>query len=392
MTAEDLSQFEARVRAAYAEEESGAGPVTTLEQLPFTYEDLTTEWLTDLVSREWDGAEVVSFRAEDADDLGRGHARIWLEYKDGAGGLPESVFCKDSQRLKLRIFNAFLVAGEVQFFKGIQPALGVETPECIYVGYSPETHNSLLIFKDLREHGLNFCTDKTPVTRALAEGQMRYLAAIHGRFWDSMDSDLLMTELRPFRNVYDSVDTIFGGNFLDVVMNGFLAAEAAIPAAVLARTGEVRAGVERALEAQWAAQPTLTHNDSHIDNWYPSPIDGQLRLGDWQIVARGDPAFDLALVVSTSPTVDDRRAWERDLIGLYADELAAAGGPRLAFEEIWGRYRAQLFMVLAWWTPTVKSDVDFDFHDLDGTFEIIRRITTALDDHRCVETVGGGEA
>ncbi|MGY4103766.1 phosphotransferase [Nocardia sp. R16R-3T] len=373
-------QFEAKVRAAYTQEERAAGPVTGLDQLPFTYDHLTTAWLTKLLCHGHDGVEVVNFRAEEADDLGRGHARIWVEYRGDSDGLPRSVFCKDSQRLELRLFNAALIAGEVQFFKDIQPALGVETPRCRHVGYDPGTLNSLLIFDDLREYGLTFCTDKTSVTRTLAEGQICHLAAVHSRFWGEMDSNHLMQELRPFSNVYDSINTIFGGRFSYAVMNGFHAAAEALPDKVLSRTDDIWPGVERALGAQRDAQPTLTHNDSHIDNWYPSPDDGQLRLGDWQIVSRGDPAFDLALALSTSLTVEDRRAWERDLIKLYIEEVAARGGPHLTFDEAWDRYRTQLFLVLAWWTPTVKSSVDFEFHDLDGTFEIIHRIATALDD------------
>ncbi len=292
------------VRRAYAEEERFARPVYELDQLPFTYEHLTTEWLSKLL-----GANVTAFRAEDADDLGRGHARIWLKYADGSGG-PTSVFCKDSQRLKLRIFNAFLIAGEVQFYNDIQPALGVETPDCIHVRYDPKTHNSLLIFKDLRKHGLTFCTDKTPVTWGVAEAQIRHIAAVHARFWDEMDTNPSMRKLRPFKNVYDSIDAIFGGDFGAVVMKGFHAAAPAIPESVIARADEIWPGVQRALAAQEAARATLTHNDSHIDNWYPSPANGRLRLGDWQIVARGDLSFDLALVLATSPTVDNRRAWD----------------------------------------------------------------------------------
>jgi hypothetical protein len=374
MTAQYLSEFEATVRLAYAAEERVAGPVYKLDQLPFTYGHLTTEWLSQLL-----GAEVKAFRVEDADDLGRGHARIWCDYADGVVG-PASIFCKDSQRLKLRIFNAFLISGEVQFYNDIQPALGVETPDCLYVGYNANTHNSLLMFRDLRERGLAFCTDKTPVSRAAAEGQIRHIAAVHARFWNEMDTNPSMTQLRSFTNVYDSINAIFGGDFATVVMNGFRATASAIPRSVIARADEVWPGVQRALEAQETARPTLTHNDSHIDNWYPSPVDRQLRLGDWQIVARGDLSFDLALVLATSPTVDNRRAWERDLISLYIEELATRGGPRLTFDQVWDRYRAQLFLVLAWWTPTVKSNVEFDFHDLPGTFEIIHRITTAIDD------------
>ena len=374
MSVESLEAFGERIKTAYAEEERRARPVTALDELPFSYAQLTPEWLSALL-----GAEVTSFRAEDADDLGRGHARIWVQYGHKADDLPASVFCKDSQRLELRLFNAFLVAGEVQFYRGIQAALGVEGPECLHVGYDAESGNSLLIFRDLREHDLAFCTERTYVTRALAEGQMSHIARVHGRFAGEMDTNPLMTELRPFDEVYTRVGHLFQGRFGEAVERGFTVAESAIPPVLFKRRAEIWPAVQAAFEKQGTQAPTLTHNDSHIDNWFPTPA-GELRLGDWQIVARGDLAFDLALILSTSPTVEDRRAWERELIDCYASELGDAGGPRLTADEVFNRYRAQLPAVLAWWTPTLARSVDFDFHDHEGTLEIIKRITTAIDD------------
>ena len=377
MSVESLEAFGERIRAAYAEEERTARPVTRVDELPFTYAQLTPEWLSALI-----GAEVASFRAEDADELGRGHARIWLSYADAVDGMPESVFCKDSQRLELRLFNAFLVAGEVQFYRGIQTALGLEGPKCLYVGYDPDTGNSLLIFRDLREYDLAFCTERTYVTRALAEGQMSHVARVHGRFAGEMDTNALMTTLRPFDEVYTRVQHLFQGRFGEAVERGFTVAEPAIPPGLFARRADVWPAVQAAFETQRTREPVLTHNDSHIDNWFPTPA-GDLRLGDWQIVARGDLAFDLALILSTSPTVEDRRAWERELIALYVEELALNGGPELDAGQVFDRYRAQLPAVLAWWTPTLARAVDFDFHDHEGTLEIIKRITTAIDDLRC---------
>ena len=377
MSVESLEAFGERIKLAYAEEKRAAHPVTRLDELPFSYEQLTPQWLTALLCPE--GVTVTSFRAEEADDLGRGHARIWLSYSDPAAGLPESVFCKDSHRLQLRMFNAFLVAGEVQFYREIQAALGVESPECLYVGHSAETGNSLLVFRDLREDGVGFCTEQTYVTRALAEGQLAHAARVHGRFAGEMDTNPLMTGLRPFDEVYTRVQHLFQGRFGEAVERGFTVAESVIPPALFARRADIWAAVRGAFERQGACAPVLTHNDSHIDNWYPTPA-GDLRLGDWQIVARGDLAFDLALILSTSPTVEDRRAWERELLAFYVEQLAAHGGPRLRVDEAFDRYRAQLPAVLAWWTPTLARSVDFDFHDHEGTLEIIKRITTAIDD------------
>jgi hypothetical protein len=384
MSVESLEAFGERIKAAYAEEERAARPVAALDELPFTYAQLTPEWLTELLCGDHPGVTVTSFRAENADELGRGHARIWVSYNDAgpAAGLPASLFCKDSQLLELRLFNAFLVAGEVQFYRGIQAALGVQSPECLYVGYDPDTGNSLLIFRDLCEQGLTFCTEQTYVTRALAEGQLSHIARVHGRFFSEIDTNPLMTELRPFDEVYTRVQHLFQGRFGEAIERGFTVAESAIPPALFARRAEVWPAVQTAFARQRDVLPTLTHNDSHIDNWYPTPA-GDLRLGDWQIVARGDPCFDLALILSTSPTVEDRRLWERELITVYVEELAAHGGPRLTVDEAFDRYRAQLPAVLAWWTPTLARSVDFDFHDHEGTLEIIKRITAAIDDLGC---------
>jgi hypothetical protein len=376
-TLHDISD---RIRAGYAREERDAGPVTTLDRLPLTYDHLTPDWLTALLCADRPDVRVAGFEAVEADDLGRGHVRISLSYTNPAPDLPETVFCKDAQRLQLRLFNAFLVEGEAQFYRAIQPALGVETPECLFAGFDPETYNSLLIFRDLREHGLEFCTEALYVTRALAESQIRHVARVHARFAGEMDANPLMTGLRTFPEVFDRVCHLFQGEFGAAVLRGFEVAESVIPEGLRARRDRVWPAIEAAFAEQLTRPPTLTHNDSHIDNWYPTPA-GELRLGDWQIVARGDYAFDLAQIISTSLTVDDRRAWEHELVELYVQEVAAHGGPALDLDAVRAAYRAQLVANLSWWTPTLARSVDFDFHDQQGTLEVIRRVTTAIDDH-----------
>lgn len=51
-------------------------------------------------------------------------------------------------------------------------------------------------------------------------------------------------------------------------------------------------------------------------------------------------------------TTDDRRQWETDLIRLYLDELAAAGGSPPTFNEAWLCYRNQLMHGFIFWTYT----------------------------------------
>jgi hypothetical protein len=104
-------------------------------------------------------------------------------------------------------------------------------------------------------------------------------------------------------------------------------------------------------------------------------------LGDWQVVSRGHWARDVAYAVSTALTVEDRRAMEQDLLRFYLDAMAAQGGPRIAFDEAWTAYRAQLLSALAWWTMTLTpSEAMPDMQPLGTTNVFLSRIAVAMDD------------
>jgi hypothetical protein len=52
--------------------------------------------------------------------------------------------------------------------------------------------------------------------------------------------------------------------------------------------------------------------------------------------------------------VADRRAWERELLAAYLDQLKIAGGPAdFGFDEAWLRYRQQVFHGLIFWLYTI---------------------------------------
>ena len=97
------------------------------------------------------------------------------------------------------------------------------------------------------------------------------------------------------------------------------------------------------LHADW--HNCLCHDDVHLKNWYVAG-NGEMGLSDWQDVSRGHWARDVAYAVSTALTVEDRRAWEQDLIKYYLEELRASGGPQVGFDEAWKVYRRQLITAL----------------------------------------------
>jgi NAD(P)-dependent dehydrogenase (short-subunit alcohol dehydrogenase family) len=80
-------------------------------------------------------------------------------------------------------------------------------------------------------------------------------------------------------------------------------------------------------------------------------------------------------------TIDQRRDWERELINLYLERLAAAGGEALAFPTTWDLYRQQTLGALVMWTPTHKPPRFLPaMQPKSMTTEMLHRILTAIDD------------
>jgi aminoglycoside phosphotransferase (APT) family kinase protein len=125
---------------------------------------------------------------------------------------------------------------------------------------------------------------------------------------------------------------------------------------------------------------TLMHGDVHLKNWYIAG-NGEMGLGDWQCVSRGHWSRDVCYAISSALTVEHRRAWERELLAYYLDELAASGGPKVALDDALLDYRQQLMTALTWWTITLAPTDDIpDMQPKDITLEMVRRIGTACDD------------
>jgi hypothetical protein len=74
---------------------------------------------------------------------------------------------------------------------------------------------------------------------------------------------------------------------------------------------------------------------------------------DWGCVCRGGWTSDYAYMIMAALTVEDRRAWERDLLARYLEQLRAHGGSPPDFDEAWLQYRQQTFHGLTFWLMTI---------------------------------------
>lgn len=83
----------------------------------------------------------------------------------------------------------------------------------------------------------------------------------------------------------------------------------------------------------------LLHGDYRLDNLTSHPGTGEVRAVDWQTLSLGLPARDLAYLISTGMTPDDRRRHERDLVAAYHRGLPSHGVTGHSLETCWRDYR-----------------------------------------------------
>lgn len=106
------------------------------------------------------------------------------------------------------------------------------------------------------------------------------------------------------------------------------------------------------LEINVSGPMTLQHQDLHLGNWYITE-DDRMGLFDWQCMAVGNWAKDVAYTIAAALTVEDRRAYERDLVTHYVESLHRHGVTSLDFDKAWLAYRRQTLHALLFWLYTI---------------------------------------
>lgn len=371
-----------KIRAAYERDQQRKNvKVSAVDQLPVNFETLTADWLTAALCGAAPGAQVESFTLGPVDSGSSNRRRIAIDYNQAGrnAGLPAGIFCKATHDLANRLVLGVSggAEGEVIFYRHLRPLLDIEAPRPYFASFEPETFNSLIMLGDLTDTVTEFCSHKTVITRARAESELRLLAAVHGTCYRDAKA---ATELKRLGTWPEFFTRTLAFGMKEGSNEGFLAAKEVIPARVYARFDEVWPKTLASVERHNQFPMTLAHGDVHLKNWYVAG-NGEMGLSDWQCNSRGHWSRDVAYAMTTALTVEDRRAWEKDLLAFYLRHLREQGGPQVSFEEAWLHYRQQMMTALTWWTITLRPTADLpDMQPRDITLEFIRRIATAMDD------------
>jgi hypothetical protein len=330
--------------------------VGRVRSLPRTIGDLDARALSQIIGRT---VTSVSVMCGDAGTSSR--ARLALT----GDGVPQSVFVKmAAETAATRMMGELgrLAETETRFYGRLAAEL-TGLPKAYGSAFDPLTGRFVLVLEDLAVDSCEFPDTLHPLDKDKAGLIVELLARLHATFWGRVPGWLYTASA-------DSASLLTGP--LLKTSAGRLAERTDIPVENGRFIDENYRAVARFIDAP---PHTVMHGDAHPGNVYFR--NGGAGLLDWQAVRRGHPSRELAYTLVTCMTTDDRQASERDLLDGYRGALVAAGGPELARDDLWDRYRqGALYPYVAALITVGMGGMQDEGIALEG----LRRAVVALDD------------
>jgi hypothetical protein len=355
--------------------------------LPLHVDGIDAPWLTAALRSAGLQVEVKSFRRGPLGEgagLMSGIERVEVDYASGQG--PAVLILKrpadnDGNRAVASTFH--LYRREVLFYRDVAARCSAPTPH-VYYAEIDDADDFVLLVEDLSAYRIG--DQIAGATVAEAEATMRWMGRLHATFWDDVDDPSL--EFLPLVHPsYSSEGLMQGAAFgWDPMVAAF---PGVIPAHINALKDRFLAALPTVFDWMASAPLTLIHGDVRMDNLFFAAGDGQepLIAVDWQGALRGRAAQDLGYFVLGNLPADIRRSEERRLLGLWHEELTAAGVVGYSLEDAWRDYRRG--MLFAWRHATVIAGT-LDHANERGRQYVegmLARAVSAFDDLRLAELI-----
>lgn len=333
--------------------------------IPAGPEDIDIRWLRHAMAGHVAADEIVSVTHG---PLVRGAGtklKIDIDYRNPATDRPRTLWVKagwEAHSAALEQVGTY--AKEAHFYADLAAVSGVRAPRCFAAQWD-DRGRAVVLLEDLHNRGADLwdCRIARPVADVAA--MLDTLAHFHARWWEDAAIIAMPTVDVPMRasGPLAQWPRANGADRLNLVLSG--PRGEGLPAHV--RDGE---RIERAF---WRMVDTLDtpsggcllHGDPHPGNCF-SDRDGGAGLYDWQTVARGPWAYDVAYMMATALSVEDRRKHERDLLDHYRDRLRARGvADAPSVDAAWDAYRQHIaYPLLIWPTNHVSHQSEANIRAL----------------------------
>lgn len=283
-------------------------------------------------------------------------ARLQVSYTSDAAGddgvsgdrLPTTLLLKfNSPGRTVRSTPSF-EPREVEFYNTVAPAMRHSpSARCHDAAYDAQSGGFHILLEDLS--ATHACAGKVlPPTQAACGRMVDSLARFHAAWWN--DARLGTHIGKPFREErrsrHAATNTMVIGKFLARLGDRISSARREV-------LHTLCMAYPRLLEQQGAGPLTLTHGDTHAQNFLVSGANADCRIIDWQAWEIAPATDDLAFMMALQWHAERRGRLEQELLRLYHRALCAAGVSSYTWETCWSDYRLSVIKQLC--TPIYVS-------------------------------------
>lgn len=302
------------------------------------------------------------------------NARLAVEYGNAAGA-PAAFFLKlpatgSTQRELVK--KSGMAAREAGFYRDVAPDAPLRFPRAYHVDFDSESGDFVLLLEDCEASGGRFLEPGHSISFETARGAVEDLAALHLRHLHDEELRRRTAWVGPQIRLRE-----YGAGMLSMALEhcrpGLTDDFARLAAFYVDHHDAVHDAWE---EGAWS----IIHGDCHWGNLF---LDGD-RIGffDWGCMAAMPGMRDVGYFLCMGLSVEDRRAYERDLIRVYVERVEAGGGPAMSMAEAWSLHRLHAAYTVPASAPAsiydlLKGKVEFD----PGVVaEFMKRSSAAISD------------
>jgi hypothetical protein len=354
--------------------------VTTALPIPATADDLTPEWVTEMLSAA--GLQGVRVRECASRPIGAGGSlasdvRVLRLSAEPGDGPDELVVKLASSGGELEAFTWGMYEREVAFYADFADIAGMSVPNCHYAAVDEAERRFCIVLERLRD-GEPGDNDRGGTHEQLMRAAGA-LAPMHAAWWseEGFEQPWMMQFGRVNRRMREMLPEsvrMFEERYGSLVPGPLQELVHALPE-----------WVEDQTERTGHSSRTFLHGDYSVKNlFFPESRSISVVAFDWALTGVGPGSRDLAdlLLWSTDPAT--RRAAEEDVLHKYHSGLVSAGVHDYTVDECWNDYRRQVLIGLQMPVLNVGLPGASEAR-IDWARTVTERITAAGTDLRVVE-------
>jgi len=301
-----------------------------------TVDAITAEWMTAVLEQN----DIVGIvRSVTTEPVGTGQMgscyRLFIDYAAGEG--PDRLIVKlPATDPASRAAGQLGYRCETSFYREVANRVQVHIPQCYLAAMNERGDGFTLVLEDLApaQQGDQIAGCSVDQAGAAAVN----VAGLHAPTWNDLslrELDWLIPDL--------TANAEFAAPFLVSATEQFLERYAV--------TRDTAATLHRFAERfeDWATGHTepfaLLHSDYRLDNLLFAQSDAPRPVVavDWQVVMVGSPLRDVAFLVATGLSTENRRSGEKGIVEQYHHRLVEFGVDGYSAERCWEDYRYGLF-------------------------------------------------